>query len=81
MNEPQLPPTVQTVQKPKSDPWFEIAQDAEGRWHWCLWSPNGRPLAISATLYERDKDCVTAAKSLAKHVVAAKEVFRANLEE
>ena len=76
--------TVQTVQigKDKMDrlPWIEIAEDGEGRFHWCLWAANGRPVCMSAVIYEREKDCVTAAKSLAKHVAGVKDICRASSE-
>ena len=71
--------TVQTVQvvKEKKDAWIEIAQDSEGRFHWCLWAPNGRPIALSAVIYEREKDCVTAAQQLARHAAEVKLIQRA----
>ena len=59
--ETETPETVQTVQeeeKPKErDPFFEIAEDDDGLFAWCLWSGNGRMLAQSAIGYKQVIDC------------------------
>lgn len=84
MSEATAPPTVQTVQPASAaqsgDPrfgesWFEIAEDQQGRWHWCLWTTNGRPMARSGVAYERRKDVIAAVKLLRQHVAAARRVI------
>ena len=40
--------------------WFEIAMDFKKKWHWCLWSANGRPVAYSATPFARPYEARTA---------------------
>lgn len=58
--------TVQIVQEQKRPPWIEVAQDADGGWHWCLWSGNGRMMAQNAEVYQTKKHAVSAAKTLCK---------------
>lgn len=68
-------PTVQTGQTapPRQNVvWYEVAQDKDGLWQWVLWTPNGRRLARSGVAYERRKDAVTAAKSLAENAAKAR---------
>jgi uncharacterized protein YegP (UPF0339 family) len=45
-------------------PFFELAQDHEGEWHWALWSGNGRMMARNAEGYQRRKDCLQAVKNM-----------------
>lgn len=66
MSEPeQVTETVQTVQNHTDDglmkrkPWFEIVAD-QGKWHWCLWSGNGRQMAINCTPYRNVSECKNA---------------------
>lgn len=54
------PETVQTGQR---QPWFEMAQDEEGLWQWCLWSGNGRQMANSAIGYNQSSECKDAIKT------------------
>jgi len=53
------PQTGHTGQKAKQNrvPWFEMAQDAEKQWHWCLWSTNGRAIALNPQGFLRRNDC------------------------
>jgi uncharacterized protein YegP (UPF0339 family) len=62
-DKPETPPpeTVQTVQRP---PYFEVAQGQDGKWHWMLWSGNGRQLAMNVFSYERQNDCTSAIKTI-----------------
>lgn len=63
-NEP-LPQTGQTGHaKETRIPYFEIAEDADGKFHWTLWSGNGRQLAVNATKYDRRKDAVAAIRAM-----------------
>lgn len=55
--------TVQTVQPPQKSPWFELSEDEDGEWYWCLWASNGRQMAISPTGYNQQADCRTAIES------------------
>lgn len=65
--------TVQTVQRQgPRHPWFEIAKDEEGKWHWCLWSGNGRQMAHSAIPYDTRKNAIEAIRLM----VAAGEVAK-----
>ena len=42
------PETVQTVEAPSgAQPFVEMAQGADGKWHWALWSSQGRIIAIN----------------------------------
>ncbi len=78
MSEPSVPQTVQTVQAgdPRyGEPWYEVAQDQQENWHWCLWSVNGRPIARSGVAYQRKKDAVEAVRKLAATVGAARKVI------
>lgn len=68
------PQTGQTGQK--VPPWVEVAQDEEGKWHWCLWSSNGRQLATNIVPYERQKDAVQAYKNAAEAFAEAKVVAK-----
>lgn len=64
------PATVQNGHEEASEapaakkPYFEVAKDAKGTWHWCLWSANGRMLATNAVQYERRNDCTKAIQSM-----------------
>lgn len=57
---------------------FEIAQDENMKWHWQLWSANGRAMGTNAVPYDRRKDVLAAIKNIigamadAKYVVEAK---------
>ena len=58
------PLTVQTGQNAARTAWIEIAMDPQGKWHWLLWSGNGRPVARNPVEYEKRKDAIQAAKSV-----------------
>jgi uncharacterized protein YegP (UPF0339 family) len=78
MSDPTVQETVQTVQA--GDPrygqiWYEIAQDQQELWHWCLWSSNGRPVARSGVAYQRKKDAVEAVRKLRSTVDAATRII------
>ena len=73
------PETVQTDQliedaveepEPSRTPYIELAQDETGNWSWCLWSTNGRPMAVSVMPFRRRHDCQ-------KNLNTALELFRA----
>lgn len=68
--------TVQTVQE--REPWFELAADAEGKWHWCLWSGNGRQMARNAMKYNRQNDAMMAVLAFVKKVQGAKIICKAH---
>lgn len=39
-------------------PWFELSEDPDdGEWYWCLWSTNGKQMAISPIGYNQQNDC------------------------
>jgi uncharacterized protein YegP (UPF0339 family) len=68
--------TVQTVHEEVSEeppisrqPYIELAQDENGDWSWCLWSVNGRPIAVSVMPFKRRHDCQ-------KNLTTALELFR-----
>ena len=74
------PPTVQTGHLPEHEeiteepavsrqPYIEMAQDENGDWSWCLWSVNGRPMAVSVMPFKRRNDCQ-------KNLTTALELFR-----
>lgn len=67
----EQPQTVQTVQNEPEKrggmvAFFEVAKDSAGRWHWVLWSTNGRPLATSAIVngYDQQSTCTTAIEAV-----------------
>lgn len=71
--------TVQTVQDQKPrDPWFEVSQDDGGKWHWCLWSGNGRQMAHSAVPYDRRKNAIEAIRLMVAACEVAKVIASAN---
>jgi uncharacterized protein YegP (UPF0339 family) len=77
MSHETAPQTVQTGQaKEWRDPWYEIAEDADGRFHWALWTVNGRVVARSGIAYERKKDAVAAAKLLASQAAKAARIIQ-----
>lgn len=45
-------------------PYFEIAQDDAGLWHWILWAENGQPMAQSAAPYQRRNNLTDALKRM-----------------
>ncbi len=47
-------------------PYIEVAKDEKGRWHWCLWSANGRMLATNPNPYERRAECTGAVETMMK---------------
>lgn len=72
-----VPQTGQTVQTPRTA-YFEIAEDQDGAWHWCLWGGNGRCMARNAVAYSRKKDAVQAIKILLKSAPTAKYIVKDN---
>lgn len=61
--------TVQTGHPaPLRKPFFEVAQDDQGQWHWCLWSSNGRQLAVNANSFPRRSDCTNSIIALKNSV-------------
>lgn len=84
--EQETPETVQTVQetdgnKPERIAWFEVAQDpADGHlWKWCLWSGNGRIVALSPGGYERRETAVNAAALCVTLAAKAKFVMQSHV--
>lgn len=55
--------------------WVEIVEDESGKWHWMMWSGNGRPIATNPLPYDTQKLCVQAIRAVcgaagqAKHIV------------
>lgn len=76
MSDSTSPPTGQTVLSQSRDPWYEIAEDGNGRYHWALWTPNGRVVARSGVAYERKKDAVAAARALAAQAAKATQIVQ-----
>lgn len=72
--------TGQTVQddKKKRKPFFEVAQDEAGMWHWVLWSPNGRHMATNAIEYDRRKDAIAAIANFVEGVKTATAIVQAS---
>lgn len=60
--------------------YFEIAADADGQWHWCLWSGNGRLMARNAEEYPRRKDVIQAIKTLVKLVPSVPLILASTAE-
>ena len=60
--------------------YFEVAQDEEGRWHWCLWSGNGRIMARDPEGYAQKKHSVEAIKTLVKIMPSVTMVVEAGDE-
>jgi uncharacterized protein YegP (UPF0339 family) len=56
------PETGQTVQT--RTPWYEVAKDDSGNWHWMLWSGNGRMMATNMIGYPTRKACLQAIRAL-----------------
>jgi len=61
--------TVQTVQplskyRADGEPFLEVGIDSEGKWHWVLWSGNGRQVATNVSEYDRKKDAVNGARAV-----------------
>lgn len=63
-----LPNTVQTGQDDQADglgqvasgAYFVMRPDVDGKWHWMLFSKNGRPLAMNVADYNQQNDCLAA---------------------
>jgi uncharacterized protein YegP (UPF0339 family) len=73
------PQTVQTVQRGRdNEPFFEVAEDSAGKWHWLLWSGNGREMARNAVPYEKKKDVIQAIKSLQSVVAKARYIVKSH---
>lgn len=74
--------TVQTGQPVRQKGvFFEIAMDGNGKWHWQLWSANGRPMANNSIEYDRKKDVVAAVKTLQKAIPTAKYILKGHADE
>lgn len=56
---------------PLAQPFIELAEDQKGGWWWVLWAKNGRPMAMSASPYNRRNDASNAAE-------AARDLMREN---
>lgn len=55
--------------------WFEIAQESPtGLWRWCLWSGNGRIMAVGLVGYSSLNECRAGVKRMVEAVRAAKIV-------
>lgn len=48
----------------KRTAYFEVAMDKQGQWHWCLWTANGRAMALNADGYNERNDCTRAIETL-----------------
>jgi uncharacterized protein YegP (UPF0339 family) len=78
--EVKLPETVQPsgVEPPVHRPYFEIAKDKDGNWHWVLWSANGHQMAINALPYPRQNDITTAIKAVMRAMPYASKIVVAH---
>lgn len=77
MSENNTPQTGQTVQNGKEHtPFIELACDSQGKWHWVLWSANGRQVARNAVEYDRKKDAIQALKAIKEVVPKVKIVVQ-----
>jgi uncharacterized protein YegP (UPF0339 family) len=56
-------------------PLIEMAEDAHGNWHWCLWSANGRALATNADPFTRRNDCEQSITAVKKAISSAAVVI------
>ena len=74
MDDEDVQKTGQTVQERET--WFEVAQDKEGKWHWVLWSANGRQMARNAMQYNRQSDVTIAIKAFVKSIAKAKLIIK-----
>lgn len=52
---------------------IEIYLDTDG-WHWVMWSPNGDPIARSASAFKRSNDCMRSAQVVAHEMPGAQIV-------
>lgn len=68
-------PHTPTVTRPA---YFEVAKDGQGKWHWTLWSGNGRQMAICVMGYDQRSDCTDAIKTVKNAVAAATRVVIAH---
>lgn len=64
-----------TEASPARPPYFELAQDAEGQWHWLLWAGNGRQMAVSITPFADKRHAVASIQYLRRNLINAKKVF------
>jgi uncharacterized protein YegP (UPF0339 family) len=55
--------------------------DQNERWHWCLWTANGRPAARSGMAYERKKDCTAAVRALKGLLADARFIIQVKPKE
>lgn len=79
-NKDELPQTGQTGQEPHTTPFFEIAEDSHGKWHWVLWSGNGRQMAVNAIAYDRRADCISAIRAAADAMPRANVITRSHFK-
>lgn len=78
-NDTEVVKTVQTVQNDEGDPinrqpYYEVAQDENEKWHWVLWASNGRALATNAVAYNRRNDLTEALNAVRANATEAKKV-------
>ncbi len=69
--------TPETKTTKPREPWYELAQDTEGQWHWCLWAGNGQQLACSPKGYTEKKHAIQALRLVAPAANSAKVVAKA----
>lgn len=48
--------STSSKQRKEREPFVELAQDAECKWHWCLWTANGKSVAMNVDGFERQND-------------------------
>jgi len=78
MNE--TPDTGQNGQEPGGLPdrpgtiWVEVARDNNGRWHWVLWSKNGRQMCRSVIDYQDREDVKRAVQATLTAIIDADEI-------
>lgn len=60
--------TVQTGQNspPRSEPYIEVTEGPDEKWHWILWAKNGKSLATNTYGYRTRGDAVAGASATAK---------------
>jgi uncharacterized protein YegP (UPF0339 family) len=73
--------TAPTTTTRRNEPYVEIAQDEDGKWHWQLWSGNGRAIARNSLPYESKKHVLQALATIAPAINAANAVVQVTTDK
>jgi len=81
--EPDVPPQESTQyvhklhhpRKQDRKPYFEIAEQADGTWAWCLWASNGIALAESGRKFPRKNECAVSCSKLMENLGKEPQIF------